>query len=119
MVPRRGEMSLIATEAAHLERYFAVEDDAHGPRTLHILVPADPVTHVLYVHDGQNLFDPEAMWGGWRVQDSAPAGLLVVDINNTPARFEEYTHVTEPDAEHNEAAWADRVGMPMEIFVGL
>jgi hypothetical protein len=28
-------------------------------------------------------------------------------------------HWWEPDAEHNEAAWADRAAMPMDIFVSL
>jgi hypothetical protein len=52
---------------------------------------------VLYAEDGQNLFDPEAIWGGWRLPE-ALAGrdpLLVVGIDNTPDRFDEYTHVPD------------------------
>lgn len=90
-----GEMSLVATDEAHFERFFAIGDAANAPRTLHLLVPAEPITHVLYAHDGQNLFDENAMWGGWRLDESAPAAMLVVGIDNTADRFEEYTHVPD------------------------
>jgi len=90
-----GELSLVATEDAHLERWFAVGDDTMAPRTVRVLVPAGPVTHVLYAEDGQNLFDPAAIWGGWHLQDAAPAGMLVVGIDNTAARFDEYTPVPD------------------------
>jgi hypothetical protein len=51
----------------------------------------------LYVHDGQNVFDPEALWGGWRLGEALAQvpPLLVVAIANTPARFDEYTHVPD------------------------
>jgi predicted alpha/beta superfamily hydrolase len=90
-----GEMSLVASADAHVERWFAVGDADNSARTLHVLVPAEPVTHVLYAEDGQNLFDPEAIWGGWRMQDSAPAGMLIVGIDNTADRFDAYTHVPD------------------------
>jgi predicted alpha/beta superfamily hydrolase len=90
-----GELSLISTAGAHFARFFAIGDTKNAERTLHLLVPAEPVTHVLYAHDGQNLFDENAMWGGWRMQESAPAGMLVVGIDNTPDRMEEYTHVVD------------------------
>ncbi|MFT3766003.1 MAG: alpha/beta hydrolase-fold protein [Minicystis sp.] len=66
-----------------------------GPRTIRVWVPAGAVTRVLYVHDGQNLFDPEAIWGGWHLQDTAPDGMLLVGVDNTPARMDEYTHVED------------------------
>ncbi len=90
-----GEMSLVRAESAHLERLFDVGDAAMTPRTVRAWVPAEPATHVLYMHDGQNLFDPGAFWGGWRVQDSVPAGMLVVGIDNTADRMQEYTHVED------------------------
>lgn len=90
-----GEMSLIGSRDAHLQRWFAVGDAQLAPRTVRAWVPAGPITHVLYAHDGQNLFDPEAPWGGWRLQHSAPEGLLVVGIDNTAARMDEYTHVPD------------------------
>ena len=37
-----------------------------------------PLLDVLYVHDGQNLFDPEAPFGGWKLQESLPEAMMVV-----------------------------------------
>ena len=90
-----GQISLVAPSAAHLERFFGVSDAAMEPRTLQIWVPEGDVTHVLYVHDGQNLFDPAATAGGWKLQKDAPPGMMFVGINNTPARMDEYTHVVD------------------------
>ena len=55
---------------------------------------------VLYLHDGQNLFDPETAFGGvpWAADDTAErlirAGevepLILVGIGNTPDRLKEY-----------------------------
>ena len=110
-----GELSLVNADDAHIERFFAVGDAQNEPRTVRILVPEGPVTHVLYAEDGQNLFDPDAMWGGWRLKDSAPAGLLIVGIDNTPARFDEYTHV--PDHIDDSGAWYGGKGDAYADFV--
>jgi len=90
-----GEFSLVEAAAAHLERWPGATDGAVEARTLRVWVPEEPVTHHLYAHDGQNLFDPEGIWGGWRLQESLGPSTLVVGIDNTPARMEEYTHVTD------------------------
>ena len=92
-----GELSLISPPGAHLDRFFAVDDMPGGlaPRNVRVWVPAEAPTHVLYVADGQNLFDPGAIWGGWNIQASAPPGMLIVGIDNTPARMSEYTHVAD------------------------
>jgi hypothetical protein len=90
-----GEMSLVAPTVAHLDRYFAVGDVNMQPRTVRVWHPEGAVARVLYVHDGQNLFDPAAAYGGWTLQDSVPAATLLVGIDNTPARMDEYTHVTD------------------------
>ncbi|MCC6790013.1 MAG: alpha/beta hydrolase, partial [Hyphomonadaceae bacterium] len=58
---------------------------------------------VLYMHDGQNLFDDQAIWGGWGVKNWADqmikAGQLkpfiVVGVENTIGRMDEYTHTTD------------------------
>lgn len=110
-----GELSLVYSDDAHLERLFAVGDAQNEPRTVRILVPGEPVTHVLYAEDGQNLFDPDAMWGGWHLQDSAPTGMLIVGIDNTPARFDEYTHV--PDKIDDSDAWYGGKGDAYADFV--
>ncbi|MBL9100335.1 MAG: hypothetical protein JNL82_05225 [Myxococcales bacterium] len=91
-----GRYSLVRASAAHLERWYAMAGEGLQPRDLQVWVPqGGRFSHALYVHDGQNLFDPEAIWGGWRLQDSVPPGVLVVGIDNTPARMDEYTHVPD------------------------
>ncbi len=92
-----GRHSLVRASAAHFERWYGLEGAGLQPRDLEVLVPDDGAfTHALYVHDGQNLFDPEGINGGWKLQESAPPGLLVVGIANTGvARLDEYTHVTD------------------------
>jgi len=90
-----GEMSLVRPPFVHLDRYFKVGDAKMEPRTVRILIPEQTPTHVLYTHDGQNLFDPDAFFGGWKIQDSAPPAMMVVGIDNTPARMDEYTHVKD------------------------
>ncbi|WP_437960887.1 alpha/beta hydrolase-fold protein [Sorangium sp. So ce119] len=90
-----GEMSLVAPREAHLERHFAVGDASMAPRTVRVWVPEGAVDRVLYVHDGQNLFDPAGPAGGWHLQDHAPPGVLLVGVDSTPARLAEYTHVED------------------------
>lgn len=91
-----GEYSLVRASAAHLERWYAVSGLGLGPRDVQVLVPADGVfTHAVYAHDGQNLFDPEGIWGGWKLGEAAPPGMLIVGVDNTAARLDEYTHVED------------------------
>lgn len=103
-----GEMSLLNTEGARIERLFRVTDGALRARTVRAWVPAGEPTHALYVHDGQNLFDPSAFWGGWRLQESVPDGMLVVGIDNTADRMEEYTHVEDRIGGATYGGWGDR-----------
>jgi predicted alpha/beta superfamily hydrolase len=61
---------------------------------------------VLYMHDGQNLFDAQTAFGGneWRVdetmdaaaEDGSIAETIVIGIENTSARISEYTPVPDP-----------------------
>ena len=90
-----GEISLQQATWAHIERLPEVGGNGLRSRTLRAWVPGGPVTHVVYAHDGQNLFDPGAIWGGWRMQNAIPAGMMVVGIDNTPDRMDEYTHVVD------------------------
>jgi len=91
-----GPVSLVRADAAHLERWYGVEGYGLQPRDLQVWVPAGGAyTHLLLAHDGQNLFDPDAMWGGWQLQDSLPSGVLVAGIDNTSDRVDEYTHVQD------------------------
>lgn len=100
-----GEISLVRAGGEHLERLFDVTDGVMAARTVRAWVPGEAATHAIYVHDGQNLFDPEAFWGGWRLQESVPDAMLVVGIDNTAARLDEYTHV--PDAIHGDTMGGD------------
>jgi len=63
----------------------------------------DSIYPVLYLQDGQNLFDPRTSFipgNTWQVREQADAAiragevepLIVVGIYNTPARMAEYTH---------------------------
>jgi len=81
---------------AHLERFFEVGlASPLAPRVVRVWVPQGAATHVLYLHDGQNLFNPDAIWGGWRLDEAAPAGMMLVGIDNTAARMDEYTQVPD------------------------
>jgi predicted alpha/beta superfamily hydrolase len=90
-----GVMSMVIPDEAHLERHFRVAGEGLAARTVRVWVPDGAPSHLLYVQDGQNLFDPEAIWGGWRLQESAPDAMMLVGIDNTPARMDEYTHVQD------------------------
>lgn len=93
-----GKISIVRATAAHLEHWYAVDGSGLGlgPRDLEVLVPeGGAFSRALYVHDGQNLFDPAAIWGGWKLSESAPPEMLIVGIANTPARFDEYTPVPD------------------------
>ncbi|MGV3526050.1 MAG: alpha/beta hydrolase [Candidatus Sericytochromatia bacterium] len=76
-------------------------------RTVIVYLPPSYARHtqrrypVLYMHDGNNLFDPATGFMGreWRLDETLErlfdrqelAEMIVVGIYNTPARFEEYT----------------------------
>ncbi|MEQ1505621.1 MAG: alpha/beta hydrolase-fold protein, partial [Myxococcota bacterium] len=95
-----GEMSYVAapTDLPRLDRWPGLDGEGLAPRDLRVYVPAGAGPWpVLYANDGQNLFDPGAIWGGWHLQDALAdrAPILVVGIDNTIDRFDEYTHVPD------------------------
>lgn len=61
---------------------------------------------VVYMHDGQNLFDPQQAFGGaeWKVDEAMDAGAedgtireaIVVGVENDADRIAEYTPVADP-----------------------
>jgi len=89
------EYSLFKPSTAHLERLWVFDDPPFLDRKLHIWVPGEEVTHLLYLQDGQNLFDPNAVYGGWNLQSVAPAGMMLVGIESSTDRISEYTHVQD------------------------
>ena len=105
-----GEHSLTAGAEgdSHLERYRDFSCDNLTPRRdLRLYIPAAPPADAaypaLYMHDGQNLFDPTAPFGEWQVDgtfdelivDGTIRPALVVGIDNTGDRIDEYTHVMD------------------------
>ncbi len=62
---------------------------------------------VVYMHDGQNLFEPGASFGGqaWEADDAMNLGAsdgtvreaIVVGVENTSARIDEYTPSADPE----------------------
>ena len=89
-----GELSLIRPTGAHLDRWLQVTDGVVESRTVHIWVPTT-TTDTVYAHDGQNLFNPDAIWGGWRLQESAPEGLMIVGIEHGTDRVGEFTWIED------------------------
>jgi len=96
-------------ERSHHERWPAFADAAGRleSRTVRVFVPAaangGADVPALYMHDGQNVFSPDAFFGGWQTSETIDAlvdasmiePVLVVAIDNTPARLAEYSHVPD------------------------
>ena len=81
----------------HLVRFNAFESpQGLRERALNILVPPnDGPYDVLYAHDGQNLFSPDSIGGGWHLCENMRkihGNFLIVGIFNTEDRLREYTH---------------------------
>ena len=69
-------------------------------RTVRVLVPARfdaPSARTLLLHDGQNVFHPDAAFGGWRVDEALASrgNVLAVAIDNAPDRMDAYTQVED------------------------
>ena len=97
-----------------------IESRHADPRRVTVWLPSTyrpdgPKHAVLYMHDGQNLFDPDTGYGGmeWKVdetldrliRDGEVRPTIVVAIWNTPKRLREYvpakafTHLPDPYLE--------------------
>ncbi|MFK8001640.1 MAG: alpha/beta hydrolase [Polyangiales bacterium] len=80
-----------APEEEHYERYRFAE------HVVRARVAGATMTRVLVLHDGQNVFSPEAPFGGWDVSGALRAmevdDVLAISIDNTLERMQEYTHV--------------------------
>jgi predicted alpha/beta superfamily hydrolase len=92
-----------AVAGRHVERLGEVESVHVGRRAVQVGHrrrghPRDPLP-VLYLHDGQNLFDAAAAGAEWQVDEAAERGVasgrlrpfIVVAVDNTAARVTDYT----------------------------
>ncbi len=118
-----GEISYVLppTDLWHLERWHGLAAEGLAERMLRVYVPAGAGPwSVMYMHDGQNLFDPDAMWGGWRLQEAvATAGyeLLIVGIDNSVDRMTEYTHTDDEIDGQTFVAQGDAYARLVELTV--
>jgi len=96
-----GRYSLVRSTGGHLELYRDLGSAAVSPRAVRVWVPKGPPTHHLYVHDGQNLFDPGAPHGGWQLAAVAGPTTLVVGIDSNDDRMTDYA----PEQDHLAGAW--------------
>lgn len=106
----RGFHSRYLPDDRDLVVYLPPEYDRHPERSY----------PVLYLHDGQNLFDPQTAFVAgrtWRIREQADAAieagevapLIIVGIYNTgERRIDEYTHDRDPQRGGGEA---DKYGM--------
>ena len=78
------EVSLAQASAGHLGALLWRLWTGIAPRTLRVWVPERHPTHFLYVHDGQNLFHPEAIWEAGIFIIMWGPSTLVVGIDNSP-----------------------------------
>ena len=101
-------------------------DDALKSRNVRILMPASTATRVLYVHDGQNVFARDSSipdgyaipFGGWGLDENAPADLMIVAIDNTADRVFDYTHVPDTiDSGGAVGGGADRYADFIQLVV--
>jgi predicted alpha/beta superfamily hydrolase len=103
-------------------------------RTLRVWLPPDYDKQpdrrypVLYMHDGQNVFDEATSFSGeWRADETAAKliaegriePVIIVGIDNTPDRVSEYTPTVDPDekAGGNARAYARFVVNEVKPFV--
>ncbi len=104
-----GELGYVAPpqRLAYRERFVGLRSPELAPRTLRALLPAGFVprsaeaarARVLLLHDGQNVFHPDAPYGGWRADEAVdvPAfdDVVVLAIDAGPDRLEAYTHAPD------------------------
>jgi hypothetical protein len=94
-----GEISYVQAPDAgtHYARFHGVTDGTLAPRQVRIRVPngVGPWP-VLYIQDGQNLFESGGTFGSWHLEDvESSDGILLVGIDSTNDRFDEYTHAAD------------------------
>lgn len=108
--------------AGRLDDLGVLQSRTADPRKVMVWLPSSyrpggPRHSVLYMHDGQNLFDPETGYGGmeWKIDETLERLIaenkvrptIVVAIWNTPKRLREY--VPSKAFRHLPPAYMERV----------
>jgi hypothetical protein len=92
---------LAPSDVAHLEQFPDLASmHLSDRRSVRVFVPArfDAArARTLLLHDGQNVFHPDAFFGGWRVDEALASrgNVLAVAIDNAPDRMDAYTQVED------------------------
>jgi len=105
---QEGKITTVGQVTGTLKYHRNMTGDGIKPRDISVWLPPDydknPTQRypVLYMHDGQNLFDPETSSFGhdWELDEradsliraSAIEPMIIVGIYNTPDRGEEYSY---------------------------
>lgn len=103
------------SRAGHIDAWLPLGDDRISPRTLQVWLPPGYEQHpdqrypVLYLHDGQNVFDAAAAGAEWGFDETAQRlvvdgeiqPLIIVAVASGPSRVDDYT-----------ATRIDRDGLP-------
>jgi predicted alpha/beta superfamily hydrolase len=102
----------VSNNPQHAGTIVTIEDfesvNLNNKRNLYIYLPPDYHSKpfkkfpVFYMHDGQNLFDTNAVRDEWRVDETMEdliaqeliPSMIVVGISNTPERLLEYNHIS-------------------------
>ncbi|OWQ93544.1 hypothetical protein CDN99_03525 [Roseateles aquatilis] len=93
------------SRAGRIDRLDPLPERFVAPRAVQVWLPPgyeqDPRRRypVLYLHDGQNVFDAAAAGAEWQVDETAQQlvvsgqirPLIIVAVNNTPQRIDDYT----------------------------
>lgn len=103
-----GEFGWVAppTDQPWLERFGELSTPhLDRARTVRARLPAGftrsagASMRTLLMHDGQNVFDPGAFFGGWQLDVALEGGayddVVVIAVDNAPDRFDAYTHVAD------------------------
>lgn len=109
-----GEHGFVRPPAGgHLERFPDLVSDAMPiPRTLRFWIPAglDPArARTVFFHDGQNVFHPDAPFGGWHGDAAlaAHSDAVAILVDNASDRFDAYTHVEDAVGGARDGGRAD------------
>jgi predicted alpha/beta superfamily hydrolase len=111
------EGGFIGQVTGRVDHYPNFEGEGILPRDVHVWLPPDydlfqnKRFSVLYMHDGQNLFDPSTSYTGidWQVDEAADSliqneiieSIIVVGINNSSQRSADYSPGTQGEAYIN------------------